>query len=102
MSYFVLTRFADLQDHNRIYEAGDEYPRPGLVVSPQRMAQLAGSDNRAGYPLIVDADAECETCAVGGEKPPQDAPTDAHEEEPTQAEKPAQKPARGRKKRVGE
>lgn len=102
MSYFVLTRFADLQDHNRIYEAGDEYPRPGLVVSPQRMAQLAGSDNRAGYPLIVDADAECENCAIDGQNAPQDAAETAREEEPAKPEKPAEKPARGRKKRVGE
>jgi len=100
--YIVISRFADKQDCNRIYEAGDEYPRPGLVVSAERIAQLAGSDNRTGHPLIVDADAECEMCVVGGQKPPQDAPKATDEQEPTETEKPAQKPPRGRKKRVGE
>lgn len=53
MSYIVLMRFADLQDDNRIYEAGDEYPRPGFDVTPERLAELAGSDNRVGRPLIA-------------------------------------------------
>lgn len=55
MSYIVLTRFADLQDGNRIYEAGDEYPRLGFDVTPERLAELAGSDNRVGRPLIAHA-----------------------------------------------
>ena len=55
MSYIVLMRFADLQDDNRIYEAGAEYPRPGFDVTPERLAELAGSDNRVGRPLIAHA-----------------------------------------------
>lgn len=53
MTYKALTRFADLKDGNRIYEAGDTYPRLGLNVTPERIAELAGSDNRMGYPLIA-------------------------------------------------
>lgn len=52
MQYRAITRFADLQDGMRRYEAGDDFPRPGLAVSAARLAELAGSDNRAGYPLI--------------------------------------------------
>lgn len=51
--YKALVRFADLKDGKRIYEAGEEYPRPGFVVTPERLNELAGSDNRAGYPLIA-------------------------------------------------
>ena len=53
MTYKALTRFADLNDGNRIYEAGETYPRLGLDVTPERIAELAGSDNRMGYPLIA-------------------------------------------------
>lgn len=52
MAYITVSRFADLQDGKRIYEAGEEYPRPGLSVSAARLSELAGSDNRMGYPLI--------------------------------------------------
>ena len=76
MSYIALTRFADLQDGNRIYEAGDTYPRPGFDVSPERLAELAGSDNRMGEPLIVDVDAPCAECAVEALQTPVEAPQD--------------------------
>ena len=57
----ALVRFADLQDGNRIYEAGDTFPRLGLEVSPERIAELAGSDNRMGYPLIEAVEVPSET-----------------------------------------
>lgn len=53
MTYKVLIRFADLQDGGRIYEAGERFPRLGLHVSEERLAELAGSDNRTGHPLIA-------------------------------------------------
>ena len=65
MSYIVLTRFADLRYGNRIYEAGDTYPRPGLDVSPERLAELAGSDNRIGFPLIRQVEKAVETPVEG-------------------------------------
>lgn len=86
MTYKALTRFADLNDGNRIYEAGETYPRPGLDVTPERIAELAGSDNRMGYPLIE---------AVGA---PSKAPTDEPKEEPTEADKPAQRSRRSRQR----
>lgn len=54
--YKVLVRFADLQDNDRIYEAGEVFPRLGLTVSDERLAELADSDNRAGRPLIAKTD----------------------------------------------
>lgn len=51
--YTVIRRFADLQDEGYIYEAGDTFPRPDFDVTDERIAELAGRNNRAGYPLIA-------------------------------------------------
>lgn len=64
MSYIALTRFADLRDKKHIYGAGDEYPRPGYVPSPERISELASEHNRMGYPLIRDVDAPCSECDI--------------------------------------
>lgn len=50
--YKVIKHFIDLQDNNHSYNAGDNYPRSGLVVSDDRFAELAGSENKQGVPLI--------------------------------------------------
>ena len=84
--YKALTRFADLNDGNRIYEAGDIYPRPGFVVSDERLAELAGSDNRAGKPLIKAVEATAEP------------PRTETKETLTEPVKPAQKSRRSRRK----
>lgn len=86
MTYTVLTRFADLQDGNRIYEAGDEYPRPGLSVSAERLAELAGSDNRMGRPLIKAVEQ------------PKQAAVEKGKEIPAQSVKTHEKPRRGRQR----
>ena len=52
MMYKVVKYFADLQDNNYEYQAGDTFPRRGLVVSEERLAELAGSENKQGVPLI--------------------------------------------------
>lgn len=54
MTYHAAVDFIDLQDGNRLYKAGEEYPRPGLTVTPARLEELAGDGNRMGYPLIVE------------------------------------------------
>ena len=90
--YVAIERFADLMDGKRLYEAGDAYPRLGLNVTPERLAELAGSDNRMGRPVIVDAEADCESCRVdGGEAPA---------ESPAKAEAPAEKARSRRRKKV--
>lgn len=50
--YKVIKYFVDLQDGNRPYNVGDVFPRSGLEVKPERLAELAGSENRRGVPLI--------------------------------------------------
>ena len=54
MGYKVLKYFTDLQDKDHPYEAGDVFPRKGLEVTPERLAELAGSDNKRGEPLIKE------------------------------------------------
>lgn len=54
--YKVIKHFADLQDKNHIYKPGDVFPRPGVKVSDARLAELAGSNNKRGEPLIARID----------------------------------------------
>lgn len=48
----VIKYFTDLQDNNFPYEVGDVFPRDGLTVTEERLAELAGKDNKQGVPLI--------------------------------------------------
>lgn len=50
--YTVIKHFVDLQDNNHSYKVGDNFPRLGLTVSDERLAELAGSENKQGVPLI--------------------------------------------------
>ena len=50
--YKVINYFTDLTDKNRPYNVGDTFPRDGLEVSEERLAELAGSNNKQGKPLI--------------------------------------------------
>ena len=60
MTYRVLKLFHDLQDAAdtkggklyHVYHPGDIYPRKGKKVSKERIAELSGSDNKQGQPLI--------------------------------------------------
>ena len=51
--YKVIKFFIDLQDNNHSYEAGDTFPRSGVTVTDERLAELAGSENKQGVPLIA-------------------------------------------------
>lgn len=51
--YKVLRYFTDTQDENHAYHTGDTFPRGGVVVSDERVAELAGSNNKRGLPLIA-------------------------------------------------
>lgn len=50
--YKVIKHFCDLQDKNHSYNEGDIFPRKGLEVSEERLAELAGNNNKQGKPLI--------------------------------------------------
>lgn len=53
MGYKVIEFFTDLQDNNHAYEVGDVFPRVGLTVTAERIAELSGSGNLQRKPLIV-------------------------------------------------
>ena len=50
--YKVIKFFTDLHDNDYPYSVGDVYPRHGIEVSEGRLAELAGSNNKQGTPLI--------------------------------------------------
>ncbi|MGF7002408.1 hypothetical protein M2149_000784 [Lachnospiraceae bacterium PFB1-21] len=52
--YKVIKLFHDLEDGNRLYNPDDTYPRKGLTPTKERIAELLGSDNRQGTPLIAE------------------------------------------------
>jgi hypothetical protein len=56
MKYIAACKFRDLKDKGRIYEKGETYPRKGLKKDAARIAELSGSNNKAGKPLIVAAE----------------------------------------------
>lgn len=52
MGYKVIAYFQDLQDEKYEYNVGDTFPRKGLKVSEERLAELSGKDNKRGIELI--------------------------------------------------
>lgn len=50
--YKVINFFTDLQDGNHAYNVGDVFPREGVEVSKERLAELSSSNNQQGKPLI--------------------------------------------------
>lgn len=78
--YRVKKYFTDLQDNNYAYKVGDTFPHDGLKVSPERIKELSGKNNKRGISLIEEII---------------DEPLPFTEEDPEQ-EKP--KPKRGKKR----
>lgn len=52
MMYKVIKFFTDLHDNNYPYGVGDTYPRQGMTATEERIAELTGSNNKQGQPLI--------------------------------------------------
>ena len=50
--YRVIRHFTDLKDKNHKYVEGDTYPRDGYEPSDKRIAELSGTSNKQGVPLI--------------------------------------------------
>ena len=50
--YKVIKSFTDLQDNNYAYYVGDKFPRNGVEVDAERIAELSSDKNRLGVPLI--------------------------------------------------
>ena len=52
--YKVIHYFTDLQDDGYAYNVGDEFPHKGMTVTKERIAELAGRENKQGVSLIVE------------------------------------------------
>ena len=48
----VISFFTDLQDGGHAYNPGDEFPRKGVKVSAERIAELSSSNNKQNKALI--------------------------------------------------
>lgn len=85
--YKVVKYFTDLQDNSKPYNVGDVYPRKGLTVSDERIAELASSNNKQNTPLIVEVKAKTKV------KPNEDPIEDTAEVKvEDKAEKPVEEP----------
>lgn len=67
--YKVIRFFTDLQDDEHPYDVGNTFPREGIEVTEERLAELAGPSNRQGVPLIELVDEDKWEEAVPEEKP---------------------------------
>lgn len=54
--YKAILYFTDLQDDGHIYHAGDKFPRRGLKVSDERIAELLSDGNRRGRAVIAEVE----------------------------------------------
>lgn len=77
--YKVVSYFTDLQDANHPYNIGDTYPRNGLTVTAERIAELAGKSNLRGIPLIEEVQekadkVKAEKTETAKAEPAEDAP----------------------------
>lgn len=91
--YKVIKGFLDLQDRNRVYNAGDEYPAKGIEVSEARIQELLSKNNKLGEPLI----AEIKNSEVKAE--PKEEPKEEVKEEPKEEAKPKKKIIRKKKEK---
>ena len=57
MPYKVIKFFTDLKDNEHPYNVGDTFPRKGVEVSEERVAELSGKFNKQGCPLIKEVKA---------------------------------------------
>ena len=98
--YTVIKAFTDLQDGNTVYHTGDFYPREGANVTEERIAELAGSKNRLGYPLIAKVhklNPDGEPARENHEEAPSldsDSPSGVHPSEATEAKETPKKAQR--------
>lgn len=110
--YKAVVYFTDLQDDRYAYNPGDVFPREGLKVSAERIAELAGSNNKRGYPVIKLAEQEkpaepvaepvIETVPIVEPEPvfaAEPEPEPVAEPVPEEDIKIAEKPRKGRRKK---
>lgn len=94
--YKVIAYFKDLQDNNYEYNVGDVFPREGLEVSDERIAELSGKENKRRIPLI-EFDEEAAKAAEEAAKAAEEAKKAEEEAAKKKAEEEAARAAEGKK-----
>lgn len=61
MTYKVIKDFVDMQDNNKVYRVGDEYPVRGKTVSESRVKSLLTGVNALGMICIAEVEKRAET-----------------------------------------
>lgn len=79
--YKVIHFFTDLQDNDHPYNAGDVYPRQGMTVTAERIAELSSAGNRQHTPLIAPVDEPAAVVTTEETKPEQLDENDSETEE---------------------
>lgn len=91
--YEVIHFFTDLRDYDHAYNVGDEFPRQGVSVSDERLAELSGNGNRQGKPLIRLVSGTDNQKSEDEQDPPaQKEDSEQQPQEPEQPENPEQQP----------
>lgn len=62
--YRVIEFFTDLQDNNHAYNVDDTFPRDGMAVTPDRIKELSGTQNKRGIALIEEVRGAEETAVT--------------------------------------
>ena len=84
--YRVKKFFTDLQDNGYAYKVGDVFPHEGHEVTPERLKELSGKNNKRGISLIEEIIEE---------------PLPFTQDDPEPEEKPQEKPKAKRGKKRG-
>lgn len=66
--YRVIKYFTDLQDNDFAYNEGDTFPRDGKEVTPDRIKELSGTQNRRGIALIEEVQGAEETGTISNKE----------------------------------
>lgn len=86
MQYKVVKDFTDLKDNRHVYIAGDIYPRDGVAVNDERVAELASTNNKRGE-VLIKAVETAKIAAVSGESKPSDKAVGKPKKAPKKANK---------------
>lgn len=70
--YESIVEWRDLEDKH-LYHKGDKFPHNGREVSEERIAELSGSQNKAGFAVIKALKAPVEEIPIQNEEPPKKA-----------------------------
>lgn len=90
--YEVINFFTDLRDYDHPYNVGDEFPRQGVTVSEERIAELLSGRNKQRRPLIKAVEEEQGAANPAKENATPEQPENPNVEDKPDGDKPAVTP----------